>query len=165
MCGASYSLVVLANAGTHTHRTKFYERRLPRLLHPRTPVVMGPGGRQDEERGSAAGGVIRSTFLTIFWHCDSASFSFRTAAGCVPATNRQRFWPRIARSQGLVMLIGSEKIGFREGAAQAVRPRAPVAAPRPTLLIGGPLRLSCPPRPARRVAPRRSGDGSKPTHP
>src|SRR5438270_335125 len=49
-----------------------------------------------------------------------------------------------ARSQGLVMLIGSEKIGFREGAAQAVRPRAPVAAPRPTLLIGGLLLLSCP---------------------
>ena len=144
MCGASYSLVVLANAGTHTHRTKFYERRLPRLLHPRTPVVMGSGGRRDEERGSAAGGVIRSTFLTIFWHCDSASFSFRTAAGCVPATNRQRFWPRIARSQGLAMLICSETFGVWKGAARAVGPSALAAVPLPTLLIGGLLLLSCP---------------------
>jgi hypothetical protein len=42
------------------------------------------------------------------------------------------------------MSIRSEKIGVREGAAQAVRLHALAAAPLPTLLIGGLLLLSCP---------------------
>jgi hypothetical protein len=42
------------------------------------------------------------------------------------------------------MLICGEKFGVREGAAQAVGPRALASAPLPTLLIGGLLLLSCP---------------------
>src|SRR5437660_11282812 len=88
--------------------------------------------------------AIRSPILTIFWHCGFAAFSFRTTPGCIPATNRQRFWPRIARSQGLAMLICSETFGVRKGAARAVGSCALAAAPLPTLLIGGLLLLSCP---------------------
>jgi hypothetical protein len=88
--------------------------------------------------------AIRSPILTIFWHCGFAAFSFRTTPGCILATNRQRFWPRIARSQGLAMPVCSETFGVRKGAAQAVGPCALAAAPLPALLIGGLLLLSCP---------------------
>jgi hypothetical protein len=65
---------------THSHRTRFCEDRLPSFLHPRTPVVMDPGLRRDDEKGRTgrAGKPIRSSFLTIFWHCGFAAFSFRT---------------------------------------------------------------------------------------
>jgi hypothetical protein len=85
MNGASISVVVPAHAGTHTHRTRFCEDRLPSFLHPRTPVVMDPGVRRDDEKGIAAGRAralrgkaVRSSILTIFWHCGFAAFSFRT---------------------------------------------------------------------------------------
>ncbi len=85
MNGASNSSVVPAKAGTHSHRTRFCESRLSSFLHPRTPVVMDPGLRRDDQkegpagRERATGGkAIRSPFLTIFWHCGFAAFSFRT---------------------------------------------------------------------------------------
>ena len=59
----------------------------------------------------------------------------------VLATNRQRFWPRIALLKGLAMLIRSEMYGVQGGAANAVRPQAIPAASLPTLLPGGLLLL------------------------
>jgi hypothetical protein len=105
--------------------------------------AVGPRVRVNDGQGRMRHPTITSPLLTIFWHCGFAAFSSRTKPGCIPATNRQRFWSRIARSQGLAMLICSEKFGVREGAAQAVGPSRP-AAPLPTLLIGGLLLLSCP---------------------
>ena len=86
---------------------------------------------------------IRSPILTIFWHCDSAPFSSRTALGAFPATNRQRFCRRISRPKGLAMSIRSGSFGVRKEAAVAVRPCAP-AASLPTLHNGGRLLLSRP---------------------
>jgi hypothetical protein len=83
----------------------------------------------------------RSAHLTNFWHCGGPSFSFRTGAERVPATNRQWFWPRIALLKGLAMLIRSQMFGVQGGAAQAVRPQAIPAASLPTLLPGGLLLL------------------------
>jgi hypothetical protein len=90
MNGASDSSVVPAQAGTHSHRTRFCEGCSPNSLHTRTPVIMDPGLRRDDEkrddekegfagRAKAAGGTaVRSPILTIFWHCGFAAFSFRT---------------------------------------------------------------------------------------
>ena len=39
--------------------------------------------------------AIRSAPLTIFWRCGCCHFSSRNRPMSLPATNRQRFWPRI----------------------------------------------------------------------
>jgi hypothetical protein len=44
----------LAQAGTHSRRTKFCQSRPPSFLYPRTPVVMDPGVRRDDEKAGAA---------------------------------------------------------------------------------------------------------------
>src|ERR1700757_3337699 len=63
--------------------------------------------------------------------------------GAVPATIRQRFWPRIPLlPQGSGMLIRGENFGFEGGAAPAA-PAIP-AASLPTNLLGGLLLLICP---------------------
>ena len=46
-------------------------------------------------------GTIRSTFLTIFWHCGCWRFSFRNIAeGASAASNRQWFWLKDSRFKG-----------------------------------------------------------------
>ena len=84
---------------------------------------------------------IRSAHLTIFWRCGCLHFSFRTRASVPLATNRQWFWPRMALSKGLAMLIRSQMYRVQGGAARAARPCAIPAASLPTLLIGGLLLL------------------------
>jgi hypothetical protein len=83
----------------------------------------------------------RSPILTIFCRCSITHFSSRTAPGGAPATNRQRFWPRIFASKGLAMLIRGEKYGVQGGAASAAGTPAIPAASLPTLLLGGLLLL------------------------
>jgi len=114
MNGASNSSVVPAQAGTHSHRTRFCESRLPSFLHPRTPVVMDPGLRRDDEkegpagRESATGGkAIRSPFLTIFWHCGFAAFSFRTKPWARPGNEPSM----VLAEDGVV--FGSGNAGLR----------------------------------------------------
>jgi hypothetical protein len=71
-----------------------------------------------------------------------AHFSFRTGSeNASKATNRQWFWPKMALSKGLAMLIRSEKVGVQGGAAKTVGACAIPAASLPTLLIGGLLLL------------------------
>jgi hypothetical protein len=98
----------------HSHRTRFCESRLPSFLHPRTPVVMDPGLRRDDEkegpagRERATGGkAIRSPFLTIFWHCGFAAFSFRTRLWAHPGNE-----PSMVLAEDCVV-FGSGNAGLR----------------------------------------------------
>ena len=68
-------------------------------------------------------------------------FRLERPRSVVPATNRQRFWPRIRLLKGLAMLIRSQMYGVQGGAAQAARTPAILAASLPTLLLGGLLLL------------------------
>ena len=84
---------------------------------------------------------IRSVPLTIFWRCGCCHFSSRNDALSLPATNRQRFWPRIWGSKGLAMLIRGQIDGISGEVALAAATIP--AALQPTLLLGG-LLLTCP---------------------
>ena len=58
-----------------------------------------PGSRLCAASASGRQGArvraIRSAPLTIFWRCGCCHFSSRNRPMSLPATNRQRFWPRI----------------------------------------------------------------------
>ena len=70
-------------------------------LNPRSPHTSRGNIRVAFWRcARARGRVDRSSILTIFWHCGDRHFSSRKPRSGFPATNRQRFWPRIPRSLG-----------------------------------------------------------------
>jgi hypothetical protein len=84
---------------------------------------------------------IRSARLTIFWHCGTGHFSFRTASARPLGNQPSMVLAEDVLPKGLAMLIRSEKLGVQGGAADAVRPQAIPAASLPTLLLGGLLLL------------------------
>ena len=68
--------------------------------HPPRPAQLRCGWGEGEERAARrcareARKRKRSAFLPLFWHCDVASFSSKTIAVALEATNRQRFGPRL----------------------------------------------------------------------
>jgi hypothetical protein len=84
---------------------------------------------------------IRSTRLTIFWHCDTSRFSFRTASVRAPGNQPSMVLAEDVLPKGLAMLIRSRMYRVQGGAAHAALAEAIPAASLPTLLLGGLLLL------------------------
>jgi hypothetical protein len=122
-------------------------RSLSSGAHSRDPLARNDGESRARRpsltlpwRGRVDG-RIRSTRLTIFWHCGLPHFSSRTGTEArfrQPTVNG--FGRESGFQKGLAMLIRSQMYGVRGGAAKTVRARAP-AASLPTLSIGGLLLL------------------------
>jgi len=113
--------------GAATRPSQLEERRRTR------PVVV--------EARRVARPSIRSTHLTIFWHCGDRHFSFRTARERLSGNELSTVLAEDALSKGLAMLIRGRMYGVQGRAADAVRPEAIPAASLSTLLLGGLLLL------------------------
>jgi hypothetical protein len=75
-----------------------------------------PGVRRDDGKARAvAGRSIRSPILTIFWHCDSASFSFRIGLWACPGNEPSTVLAEDCAVSGSGNVVSRRKIWSSEG--------------------------------------------------